>query len=65
MGGPSQLVFLLSKFSLPWFRHECVPETRFLSDVNRYPDNLDDYVLKPLYSFAGLGVNIRSHETGH
>ena len=22
------------------------------------PDNLDDYVLKPLFSFAGLGVNI-------
>jgi len=50
--------FLLSKFSLPWFRHECVPETRFLSDVNPLPDNLHDYVLKPLYSFAGLGVNI-------
>ncbi len=50
--------FLLSKFSLPWFQHECVPETRFLSDVNPLPDNLRDYVLKPLYSFAGLGVNI-------
>ena len=50
--------FLLSKFSLPWFRHECVPETRFLSDIETLPDNLDSYVLKPLYSFAGLGVNI-------
>ncbi len=50
--------FLLSKFSLPWFKHECVPETRFLSDVDTLPDKLDDYVLKPLYSFAGLGVNI-------
>jgi hypothetical protein len=50
--------FLLSKFSLPWFRHECVPETRFLSDITTLPDNLSDYVLKPLYSFAGLGVNI-------
>jgi hypothetical protein len=50
--------FLLSKFSLPWFQHECVPETRFLSDVNPLPNNLRDYVLKPLYSFAGLGVNI-------
>jgi hypothetical protein len=50
--------FLLSKFSLPWLHHECVPETRFLSDVNPLPDNLHDYVLKPLYSFAGLGVNI-------
>jgi hypothetical protein len=50
--------FLLSKFSLPWFQHECVPETRFLSDVNPLHDDLHDYVLKPLYSFAGLGVNI-------
>jgi hypothetical protein len=50
--------FLLSKFSLPWFQHECVPETRFLSDLNPLPKDLADYVLKPLYSFAGLGVNI-------
>jgi hypothetical protein len=50
--------FRLSKFSLPWFRHVCVPETQFLSDVKDLPDNLDDYVLKPLYSFAGLGVKI-------
>jgi hypothetical protein len=50
--------FLLSKFSLPWFRHECVPETSFLSEVKTLPENLNDYVLKPLYSFAGLGVNI-------
>jgi len=50
--------FRLSKFSLPWLRHVCVPETRFLSDVRNLPDDLDDYVLKPLYSFAGLGVKI-------
>jgi hypothetical protein len=50
--------FRLSKFSLPWFRHVSVPETRFLSDIDKLPDKLDDYVLKPLYSFAGLGVKI-------
>ncbi len=50
--------FRLSKFSLPWLRHVSVPETRFLSDIQKLPDNLDDYVLKPLYSFAGLGVKI-------
>jgi len=50
--------FLLSKYSLPWFQHECVPETRFLNDVDPLPENLRDYVLKPLYSFAGLGVKI-------
>jgi hypothetical protein len=50
--------FRLSKFSLPWFRHVSVPETWFLSDVKNLPDHLDHYVLKPLYSFAGLGVKI-------
>lgn len=50
--------FRLSKFSLPWFRHISVPETQFLSDVQKLPDNLEDWVLKPLYSFAGLGVKI-------
>ncbi len=50
--------FRLSKFSIPWFQHVCVPETKFLNEVAELPDNLDEYVLKPLYSFAGLGVNI-------
>ncbi len=50
--------FLLSKFSLPWFDHVSVPETHFLSDIQQLPEDLDSYVLKPLYSFAGLGVKI-------
>jgi hypothetical protein len=50
--------FGLSKFSLPWFHHVCVPETRFLSDVEELPDDLHDWVLKPLYSFAGIGIKI-------
>jgi hypothetical protein len=50
--------FRISKFSLPWFLHECVPEAAFLSNLKELPDNLNDYVLKPLYSFAGLGVKI-------
>jgi hypothetical protein len=50
--------FRLSKYSLPWFEHVSVPETRFLCDIRTLPDNLDDYVLKPLYSFAGVGVKI-------
>lgn len=50
--------FRLSKFSLPWFEHVSVPDTRFLCDIAALPENLNDYVLKPLYSFAGLGVKI-------
>jgi hypothetical protein len=50
--------FLISKFSLPYLRHETVPECWFLSDLDVLPDDLDNYVLKPLYSFAGLGVKV-------
>ncbi len=50
--------FRLSKFSLPWFDHPSVPWTRFLSEIDPLPDDLDNYVLKPLFSFAGLGVKI-------
>ena len=50
--------FRLSKFSLPWFRHVSVPEAWFLNKITRLPDDLENYVLKPLYSFAGLGVKI-------
>ncbi|MCU1295496.1 MAG: hypothetical protein JWP08_4346 [Bryobacterales bacterium] len=50
--------FLLSKFSLPWFDHVSVPHSCFLSDLGELPENLDEYVLKPLYSFAGRGVKI-------
>ena len=47
--------FRLSKFSLPYLKHPAVPRTQFLdraSDIGRP----EDYVLKPLYSFAGAGV---------
>ena len=50
--------FRLSKFSLPYLQHPSVPPTHFLSDVQKLPDDLNNYVLKPLYSFAGLGVKI-------
>ena len=48
--------FRISKFSLPFLNHPSVPETRFLSEG--VPHDLENWVLKPLYSFAGLGVVI-------
>lgn len=48
--------FRISKFSIPFLRHASVPRTRFLSEG--VPDDLENWVLKPLYSFAGLGVVI-------
>jgi hypothetical protein len=47
--------FRLSKFSLPYLNHPAVPRTQFL-DGARDIKRPQDYVLKPLYSFAGAGV---------
>jgi hypothetical protein len=50
--------FRLSKFSIPFLNHPTVPRTYFLSQVKDIPDDLENWVLKPLYSFAGTGVKI-------
>ena len=47
--------FRLSKFSLPYLHHPAAPAAQFLDRVTRV-DQPERYVLKPLYSFAGLGV---------
>jgi hypothetical protein len=47
--------FRLSKYSLPYLRHQAAPEACFLDQANSVADP-ENYVLKPLYSFAGLGV---------
>jgi hypothetical protein len=48
--------FKISKFSLPYLRHPAVPETHFLHTLATLPDDLENWVLKPLFSFAGHGV---------
>jgi hypothetical protein len=47
-----------SKYSLPFLDHPSVPRATFVSDLDRIPDDLSRYVLKPLFSFAGGGVNV-------
>jgi hypothetical protein len=48
-----------SKYSLPLLSHASVPSARFLSEVDVVPKDLAErYVLKPLFSFAGGGVNV-------
>jgi hypothetical protein len=47
-----------SKFSLPFLNHPTVPKATFVSELDRVPDDLSRYVLKPLFSFAGGGVNV-------
>ena len=50
--------FRISKFSIPYLKHVSVPKTWFLDRMDEIPSDLDNYALKPLYSFAGLGVVI-------
>jgi hypothetical protein len=50
--------YRISKFTLPFIRHPFVPRTFFLNDIKQIPSDLNNYVLKPLFSFAGQGVVI-------
>ncbi len=49
--------FKISKFLLPLLDHQFVPKSYFL---NEFPETekLENFVLKPLFSFAGSGVNL-------
>ncbi|HLL97145.1 MAG TPA: hypothetical protein VK404_19385 [Spirosoma sp.] len=50
--------FRISKYALPLLKSPYVPASYFLSDLYEYPADLDNYVLKPLFSFAGSGVKL-------
>lgn len=50
--------YRISKYTLPYIRHPYVPATFFLNEIKQLPADLDQYVLKPLFSFAGQGVII-------
>ncbi len=48
--------FRISKYTMPFLKSKYVPETIFLSDVKVMPQDLENWVLKPLFSFSGQGV---------
>ncbi len=50
--------YRISKFTLPFIKHAFVPPTYFLNEIKQLPSDLENYVLKPLFSFAGQGVVI-------
>lgn len=50
--------FRISKFTLPLLKSAFVPKSYFVSDLKEYPADLENYVLKPLFSFAGSGVKL-------
>lgn len=50
--------YRISKYTLPFIQHPYVPQTTFLDEIKELPVDLENYVLKPLFSFAGQGVVI-------
>ena len=50
--------FRISKYLMPFLKSDFVPKTYFLKDMKAYPTDLENYVLKPLFSFSGQGVKI-------
>lgn len=50
--------YRISKYTMPFLNSKFVPETRFLNTIEAIPSDLENYVLKPLFSFAGMGVII-------
>ncbi len=55
--------FKISKFILPLLHNRYSPKCYYLSELSRYPEDLHNYVLKPLFSFAGSGVQIDISES--
>ncbi len=50
--------FRISKYTMPFLKNRFVPKTFFLNTVDISTLNLENYVLKPLFSFSGQGVKI-------
>jgi hypothetical protein len=48
--------YRISKFSIPYLKHSCVPRTWLLDQNSTVPRDNENYILKPLYSFAGIGI---------
>ncbi len=50
--------YRISKYTLPLIDNPFVPATFYLNELKNIPADLENYVLKPLFSFAGMGVII-------
>ena len=48
---------------MPMLQSRYVPECRFLSDFTVFPEDLENYVLKPLFSFSGQGIRYNVAKT--
>ncbi|WP_426430552.1 hypothetical protein ACPX19_13450 [Winogradskyella sp. HB-48] len=50
--------FRISKYTMPFLKGDYVPKSYHLDKLKTIPEDLENYVLKPLFSFAGSGVHI-------
>lgn len=50
--------FRISKYTLPLLHSPYIPPSHRLDQLPTYPTDLENYVLKPLFSFAGSGVKL-------
>ncbi len=50
--------YRISKFTMPLLKGDYVPKSFYLDQLETIPADLENYVLKPLFSFAGAGVEI-------
>lgn len=48
--------FRISKHTMPFIKSKYVPETHFVNKLKTIPADLENWVLKPLFSFSGQGV---------
>lgn len=56
--------FRISKYTMPLIKSRYIPECSYLSEYLEFPQDLENYVLKPLFSFSGSGVifNVTPHD---
>lgn len=50
--------YRVSKYALPYLKHPSVPRSWFLDQLEDIPPDLENYVLKPVFYNAGLGVKM-------
>lgn len=50
--------FRISKYTMPFLQGDYIPKSYHLDKLDTIPEDLENYVLKPLFSFAGSGVHI-------
>jgi len=50
--------YRISKFTMPLLQHPNIPASFYVNELTSIPEDLENYVLKPLFSFAGSGVII-------